>query len=105
MKMPTMTKKEKHSVDITLILPIVILVAFYYFAISRPQKKKKQAAQEMKDNLKCGDIITTIGGFIGAIVHISDDSIVIETGEDRVRIHITKWAVANIGGAIEQPKY
>lgn len=51
----------------------------------------------MRDSLKKGDIITTIGGVVGKIVAVTNDTIVIETSEDRVRIEFTKWAVSNVG--------
>ena len=48
----------------------------------------------MRSNLKKGDQITTIGGIVGKIVHVSEDNIVIETSDDRVRMELTKWAVS-----------
>ncbi|MBE6963081.1 MAG: preprotein translocase subunit YajC [Ruminococcaceae bacterium] len=81
-------------------MPIITLVALFavmYFMMIRPEKKRKQKAQEMRDNLKKGDVITTIGGIIGKIVAVKDETIVIETSEDRVRVEFTKWAVSSVG--------
>ena len=76
-----------------IILLVVMLVVFYFFLI-RPENKKKKKAEEMRSNLSVGDKITTIGGMVGKIVDISGDLITFETGEDRVRIQVTKWAIS-----------
>ena len=52
---------------------------------------------DMRSSLAVGNDITTIGGLVGTIVHISDDFVTFETGEDRVRIQIAKWAISSIG--------
>ena len=82
---------------------IVILFVIFYFLLIRPERKRKQAAQAMRDNLQVGDTITTIGGVVGKVVSISNDFIVIETSEDRVRILFTKWAVSTVGKEREVP--
>ena len=79
------------------ILMIVVLFALMYFLMIRPENKRKKKAQEMRDSLKKGDVITTIGGIVGKIVSVSNDTIVVETSEDRVRIEFTKWAVSTVG--------
>ena len=76
-----------------IVMMVVMLVVFYFFLI-RPENKKKKEANEMRNSLKVGDNITTIGGVIGDIVHIKDDSIVIETTADKVRVEFTKWAIS-----------
>ena len=76
-----------------IILLVVMLVVFYFFLI-RPENKKKKKAEEMRSSLSVGDKITTIGGMVGKIVDISGDLITFETGEDRVRIQVTKWAIS-----------
>ena len=75
---------------------ILMLVVLFALMI-RPENKRKKQAQEMRDSLKKGDVITTIGGVVGKIVSVNNDTIVIETSEDRVRIEFTKWAVSNVG--------
>ena len=76
------------------IVMVVVLVAMMYFMMIRPENKRKKKAQEMRDSLKKGDTITTIGGIVGKIVHVADENIVIETSDDRVRMELTKWAVS-----------
>ena len=76
---------------------IVVMIAVMYFMLIRPENKKKKAAEEMRSSLKVGDTITTIGGIVGTICAVKENTIVIETGADRVRIEFTKWAVSSKG--------
>ncbi len=79
------------------ILMLVVLIAVFYFMIIRPENKRKKTAQQLRDGLKKGDKLTTIGGIVGSIVQVNEDTIIIETSEDRVRMEITKWAVSTTG--------
>lgn len=77
----------------TMIIMLVALFAVFYFMIIRPENKKKKEAEELRNALKKGDCITTIGGIVGTVCSIKDDKIVIETSEDQVRMELMKWAV------------
>ena len=79
------------------IFMIVALFAIMYFMMIRPENKRKKKAQEMRDGLKKGDTITTIGGIVGRIVRINADTIIFETSEDRVRLEVAKWAISTTG--------
>lgn len=79
------------------ILMLVLLFGLCYFMLIRPENKRKKDAEQLRNSLKKGDKITTIGGIVGTIVHVSDSTIVIETSEDRVRMELTKWAVSTTG--------
>ena len=84
---------------------IVALMAVMYFFMIRPENKRKKQAQNMRDSLKKGDMITTIGGIVGKIVMVNPNTIVIETSDDRVRMELTKWAVSQVGVQTgEQPE-
>ena len=76
-------------------LIVVMFVALYFFMI-RPQKKQEQQVNEMRNNLQVGDEITTIGGIIGKIVSIKEETVMIETGHDRTKIRILRSAVRNV---------
>lgn len=78
----------------TIMMFVVVILVFYFFVI-RPENKKKKAMQEMRDALKVGDKIITIGGIVGEVVHIKDENIVIETSADRVRMELAKWAISS----------
>ena len=79
--------------DPKMLIMLVGMVALMYFMMIRPQKKKQKEEQAMRDNLQIGDEITTIGGIIGKIVTVKDDSLIIETGADRNKMKITRWAI------------
>jgi len=88
-----------------MIIVIVAMIAIFYFFMIRPEQKKKKKLAEMRDSLSTGDTVTTIGGIYGKVVAIDDDKVTFETGEDRVRIQITRWAVSTVGKPPEeQPK-
>ena len=80
--------------DYTMIILTVGMLALMYFLMIRPENKRKKQAEEMRNNLKKGDQITTIGGIVGKVVMIGEETIVIETSDDRVRIELVKWAVS-----------
>lgn len=82
---------------LTTLIPLILIIAVFYFFMIRPENKKKKQAAEMRASLKVGDVITTIGGVIGTICAVKDETIVIETGADRVRIEFTKWAISTVG--------
>ena len=81
----------------TGIIMIVLLFAVFYFFLIRPENKKKKQLQQMRSARQVGDQITTIGGMVGKVVSIKDDMITFETGEDRVRIQIMRWAISANG--------
>ena len=72
---------------------IVAMIAIFYFLIIRPENKRKKQAEQMRSSLKKGERVTTIGGIVGKVVMIGDETIVIETSEDRVRVEFMKWAI------------
>ncbi len=78
-----------------IIMLIVMFVVLYFFTI-RPQKKAEKEANDMRNSLEVGDEITTIGGIIGKIVSIKEETCVIETSRDGTKIRILKAAVRNV---------
>ena len=73
--------------------PIILIVILMYFIMIRPQRKKQKEEQKMRANMRVGDEITTIGGICGRVVNIKEDALVIETGADRNKMTIKKWAL------------
>jgi preprotein translocase subunit YajC len=80
----------------SIIIFAVIIVAFYFLLI-RPESKRKKQVTQMRSELAVGDEITTIGGITGVVCGIKNDLITIESGEDRVRIQIMRWAISSRG--------
>ncbi|MDO5713200.1 MAG: preprotein translocase subunit YajC [Tissierellia bacterium] len=81
---------------LTSILPLVVMVAFFYFALIRPQKKKDNEIKEMRANLKVGDHIVTIGGIHGKIIILKEDYVVIESSGLNTRIDVAKWGINSV---------
>ena len=74
---------------------VLIIVVFYFFTI-RPQKKQEREQAMMRNNLSVGDEITTIGGLIGKIVSIKEETCVIESAHDRTKIRILNTAISRV---------
>lgn len=80
-----------------LIIPIGFLVVFYLFAI-RPQKKRENQIKEMRNNLKVGDNVITIGGIYGKVTVVKEDKLTLEAGPNKVKLEVTKWSVGSVVG-------
>ena len=77
-----------------MFLPMILILVVFYFILIRPENKRKKEAEQMRNSLKVGDDITTIGGIVGTVVSVKDDKFVIETSADQVRIEFAKWALS-----------
>ena len=82
--------------DWTMILMLGGLLLVMYFVMIRPQKKQEKEQNDMRNNLAVGDEITTIGGIIGKIVSIKEETCVIETSHERTKIRILKSAISRV---------
>ncbi|NLJ31775.1 MAG: preprotein translocase subunit YajC [Clostridiales bacterium] len=82
----------------TYILLWAVVIGGMYFFLMRPQSKKKKKEEKMRSNVQIGDEITTIGGIMGRVVGIKEDSasLVIETGTDRAKLRIKRWAIGSV---------
>ena len=81
---------------ISLFFTLALMLVMLYFMIYRPQKKQEKKDAAMRSSLEIGDQVTTIGGVIGRVVAIKDDTFVLETGADRVKIRFTKKAIRSV---------
>ncbi|XOQ44435.1 MAG: Preprotein translocase subunit YajC [Clostridium sp.] len=81
-----------------MIIYMVAIVGIFYFLLIRPQQKKKKQEEKMRNSVQIGDDITTIGGIMGRVVGIKEDTgtLIIETGTDRVKMKIKKWAIGSV---------
>ena len=80
----------------SLFFTLALMVVLLYFMIYRPQKKQEKKDAAMRNSLEIGDQVTTIGGVIGRVVAIKDDTFVLETGSDRVKIRFAKTAIGSV---------
>ena len=78
----------------SMIIMLVLMFAVFYFMLIRPENKKKKEKENMLNAITLGDELTTIGGIMGKVVQVTEDTITIETGEDRVRIQLKKWSIS-----------
>ena len=79
----------------SMILLLLLFFVLMWLFMIRPEKKKQKKVEEMRKALVVGDEVVTIGGIMGTVVHVNDDNITIETGEDRVRVQLKKWAISS----------
>ncbi len=76
------------------VVPLVGLLVVFYFLLIRPEKKRAKKEKEMRENLQVADEVVTIGGIIGRVLSIQEETVVVETGSDRNRIRVLKTAIA-----------
>ena len=81
---------------IVTIIMLVAMIAIFYFFMYRPQKKQDKQQNEMRNSIQVGDEITTIGGIIGKVVSIKEETLVIETTKDKTKIRILRTAVRSV---------
>lgn len=88
-----MPEQAGGAMGLLSLLPLVLIFVIMYFMLIRPQKKKEKEAQKMRNSLQLGDEVTTIGGIIGIVVSLKEDTVVIETAGERNKIRIKRWAI------------
>lgn len=97
-----LTGTGAESSGIILIAYIVLIFAFIYFMMIRPQKKEQKRVGAMLSALAIGDSILTTSGFYGVVIDITDDTVIVEFGNNRnCRIPMQKTAIAQVEKASE----
>ena len=80
---------------VSLLFPVFFLVIMYLIIIL-PHKRKEKARKQMQDSIKVGDEIMTIGGIMGKVINIKDNEITIETGVDKTKIKVFRYAIDSV---------
>ena len=88
-----LTGLESFIANWSMPLMLVLMFALMYFLMIRPQKKKEKETAKMRSNIQIGDEITTIGGVVGIVTSLREDTVVIETGSDRSKVRFQRWAI------------
>lgn len=88
----------------SMIIMILVMILMVYFMMIRPEKKRKKEAEETRASIKNGHRVTTIGGIVGVVVDVKENTFVMETSADRVRIEFNKWAISTNDTAAEEAK-
>jgi len=82
--------------------PLILLFGLMYLILILPQKKKEKKAREMIDQAIVGDKVVSIGGITGKIINIKDDEFTIESGNERTKITVKKWAIKEVDKPISE---
>lgn len=88
---------------LSLILPLGLMVLFFYFFLIRPEKKRNKEMQNMLNNIQVADEVITNGGIIGRVLSVKEDTILMETGSDRTKIRVLKSCIAKNNTVHEAP--
>ena len=84
------------------LLPMVLIFAVFYFILIRPQKKRDKETAKMRSNIEIGDEVITIGGVVGIVASLKEDTLIIETGSDKSKIRFLRSAIQQNTTAIER---
>lgn len=80
-----------------LLIVMALMLGLMYLIMVRPQKKRDKQAQELRNSIEIGDEVTTIGGIVGRVVSIKEDTFIIETSGERSRMRFKRWAIQDVG--------
>ncbi len=98
------TPQMTTSAMLLQLVPFIGALILLYFLLLRPQQKREKEAQAMRDAVRIGDEVCTAGGIVGIVLKVEDETVVLETGAERNRIRIKKWAIHENITQIEERK-
>lgn len=73
-----------------------VVFGIFYLLVIKPQNKKEKELKAMRDNLKVGDNVTTVGGMIANVAKVEENTVVLEIGPSRTKVPFEKWAIATV---------
>jgi preprotein translocase subunit YajC len=79
-----------------MIVPLILIMAVFWFLLIRPQQKKAKEHQELVQSIRRGDVVTTAGGMIGKVARVVDDNEILLEVADNVRMRFQKQAIAEV---------
>lgn len=82
--------------QLVTLMPLVLLIVIMYFLLIRPQKKREKEVTAMRNSIKVGDEVITIGGICGKIVKTKDDTLTIQVGADKTKFEVMRWAISKV---------
>ena len=86
-----------------IIMYVVVFGGIIYFMMIRPQKKEQKRMGAMMSSLEIGDSILTNSGFYGSVIDITDDTVIVEFGNNKnCRIPMQKAAIAQVEKANQE---
>jgi preprotein translocase subunit YajC len=82
--------------SLVTMLPIVLMIAVFYFLLILPNQRKQKKWQQMLGDLKAGDRVTTSGGIKGVILSVKDDSLILRVAPDNLKLEFAKSSIASV---------
>ncbi len=80
-------------------LPLIFIVAIFYFLVFMPMQRQKKKQSEMLASLQAGSEVLTTGGIIGTIISISGDAVVLRVKPDNIKLQVARSAVSSVVSA------
>ena len=87
---------------IQMFAPLILIFAALWFFMIRPQKKRDNETKQMRNSLQEGDEIVTIGGIVGKVLNVKEDSVVVYVGTDKTKVEFKKWAIGEVSKKSEK---
>lgn len=78
------------------IILLVVMILVMYLLLIRPQKKREKETTAMRNAVRVGDEIITIGGICGKVVKTKEESIVIQVGADKLKFEMMRWSISKV---------
>jgi preprotein translocase subunit YajC len=97
-----MAQKEGDS-PLGMLLPMVLIIAVFYFFMIRPQMKKQKEQRKFREEIKVGDKVVTLGGIYGRVAEVSEKTVILEV-EGKMRLKVDKSALINDPSEIQVQK-
>ena len=89
---------------LTGVLPIVLMIAIFYFLVFMPMRRQQKNTREMIKTLQSGQTVVTSGGIIGTIMAVNDDTLILRIKPDNLKIQVTRSAVTSVVSSDDAPK-
>jgi preprotein translocase subunit YajC len=86
------------------LLPIVLMIAIFYFLVFMPMRKQQRNQKQMLKTLQNGQTVLTSGGIIGTIVSVNDDTLILRIKPDNLKIQVARSAVTSVVATEDQSK-
>jgi preprotein translocase subunit YajC len=85
-------------------LPLIFIVAIFYFLVFMPMQRQKKAQAKMLASLESGTEVVTTGGIVATIVSVADETLIVRVKPDNIKLQITRGAVASVVGPKTEEK-
>ncbi|HEX7363011.1 MAG TPA: preprotein translocase subunit YajC [Bryobacteraceae bacterium] len=83
------------------LLPIIIMIAIFYFLVFMPMRRQQKNTKELLKTLQNGQTVLTSGGIIGTIVAVNDDTLILRIKPDNLKIQVARSSVTSLVGSNE----